>query len=133
MLVETGPEYPALSVLLVSPEYPPMPGGIGRYTFNLREKLVEMGFTVQVVCDKRGNGEFAGIAQHNMNKSEILLDLVERVNPDIVHIQYEPGLYGLKLDTINPSKTHTNIDAFYDSCKTPIVTTFHSGYLSDSG
>jgi glycosyltransferase involved in cell wall biosynthesis len=128
MLVETGPKNPTLSILLVSPEYPPMPGGVGRYTFHLREKLVEMGFTVQVVCDKRGNGEFAGIAQHNMNNSEILLDLVERVNPDVVHIQYEPGLYGLKLDTINPSKTHTNIDAFYDSCKTPIVTTFHSGY-----
>jgi glycosyltransferase involved in cell wall biosynthesis len=128
MLVEAGPENPTLSVLLVSPEYPPMAGGVGRYTLHLREKLVEMGFTVQVVCDKQGNGEFAGIAQYNPNNSDILLDLVERVNPDVVHVQYEPGLYGLKLDTINPSKTHTNIDAFYDSCKTPIVTTFHSGY-----
>jgi hypothetical protein len=54
MLVEAGPENPTLSVLLVSPEYPPMAGGVGRYTLHLREKLVEMGFTVQVVCDKPG-------------------------------------------------------------------------------
>ena len=105
-----------------------MAGGVGRYTSHLRDKLVEMGFTVQVVCDKRGNGEFAGIAQHNPKNSEILLDLVQRINPDVVHVQYEPGLYGLKLDSINPTKSHTSIDAFYNSCKTPIVTTFHSGY-----
>ena len=59
MLVETDYENPTLSVLFVSPEYPPMAGGVGRYTSNLRDKLVEMGFTVQVVCDKRGNGDFS--------------------------------------------------------------------------
>ena len=128
MLVETGYENPTLSVLFVSPEYPPLAGGVGRYTSNLRDKLVEMGFTVQVVCDKRGNGDFSGISQHNPKNSEILLELVERLNPDVVHVQYEPGLYELRLDMLNPARTRTNIDAFYESCKTPIVTTFHSGY-----
>jgi glycosyltransferase involved in cell wall biosynthesis len=128
MLVETGYENPTLSVLFVSPEYPPVAGGVGRYTSNLRDKLVEMGFTVQVVCDKRGNGDFSGISQHNPKNSEILLELVERLTPDVVHVQYEPGLYELRLDMLNPARTRTNIDAFYESCKTPIVTTFHSGY-----
>ena len=87
-----------------------------------------MGLTVQVVCDRRGGGEFSGIAQHNARNSEILLDLVDKINPDVVHVQYEPGLYGLKLDMLNPAKTSTNIDSFYKSCKVPIITTFHSAY-----
>ena len=128
MLVEISRENPPLSVLLVSPEYPPMAGGVGRYTFHLKEKLVELGYIVHVVCDKRGNGEFSGIYQQNPRNSEILLELVERINPDIVHVQYEPGLYGLRLDMLNPTKTRTNIDSFYKSCKVPIVTTFHSAY-----
>lgn len=126
MLLEPESQFP--SILLVSPEYPPMPGGIGRYTHNLKKKLIEMGFKVQVVCDKRGNGDFSGISQHNPRNSEILLELVDEVKPDIVHVQYEPGLYGLKLDRLRPAMTATNIDPFYKSCKVPIITTFHSAY-----
>ena len=121
-------ESPPLSILLVSPEFPPMSGGIGRYTYNLKKSLIELGLTVQVVCDGRGSGEFSGIAQHNARNSEILLDLVDKINPDVVHVQYEPGLYGLKLDILNPAKTSTNIDSFYKFCKVPIITTFHSAY-----
>ena len=128
MLLETSCENLPLSILLVSPEYPPMVGGVGRYTFHLKEKMVELGYRVHVVCDKRGNGEFSGITQQNPRNSEILLELVERINPDVVHIQYEPGLYGLRLDMLNPTNTRTNIDSFYKSCKVPIVTTFHSAY-----
>jgi glycosyltransferase involved in cell wall biosynthesis len=117
-----------LSILLVSPEFPPMSGGIGRYTYNLKKNLIERGLTVQVVCDGRGSGEFSGISQHNARNSEILLELVDKIKPDVVHVQYEPGLYGLKLDMLNPAKTSTNIDSFYKLCKVPIITTFHSAY-----
>ena len=65
MLVEKGHSNRPLSVLLVTPEYPPMAGGVGRYTSHLKEKLVELGFIAQVVCNNQGNGEFTGIAQHN--------------------------------------------------------------------
>jgi glycosyltransferase involved in cell wall biosynthesis len=126
MLLET--ESPPLSILLVSPEFPPMTGGIGRYTYNLKKKLIEMGFTVHVVCDTRGSGDYSGIAQYNPRNSEILLELVNKIKPDIVHVQYEPGMYGLKLDVLNPAKTTTNIDLFYKCCRVPIVTTFHSAY-----
>lgn len=117
-----------LSILLVSPEFPPMSGGIGRYTYNLKKNLIGMGLTVQVVCDRRGAGEFSGISQNNARNSQILLELVDKIKPDVVHVQYEPGLYGLKLDMLNPTKTSTNIDYFYKICKVPIITTFHSAY-----
>ena len=126
MVIES--ESRPLSILLVSPEFPPMSGGIGRYTYNLKKSMIEMGLTVQVVCDRRGDGEFSGIAQLNARNSEILLKLVDKIKPDVVHVQYEPGLYGLKLDMLNPAKTSTNIDSFYKFCKVPIITTFHSAY-----
>lgn len=119
---------PSLSHLIISPEYLPMPGGVGRYTCNLKKNLVEMGFTVSAVCDERGDVEYSGISQHNPGNSGVLLELVDNSRPDLVHIRYEPGLYGLKLDMLKPRKSSTNIDTFYDRCRVPIITTFHSAY-----
>jgi hypothetical protein len=56
------------------------------------------------------------------------LKIVEKSSPDIVHVKFEHGLYGLSLDPINPKHTHTNIDVFYDKCQVPIVTTFHTSF-----
>ena len=105
-----------------------MHGGLGRYTQNLKRNLVEWGLSVQVACDKEGEGEFKGISQHSSDNSQVLLEVAEKVKPDIVHVQYEPGLYGLRLDPLLPAKTKTNIDFFYESSRIPIVTTFHSCY-----
>lgn len=115
-------------ILMVSTEYPPMKGGVGRYTFNLTRALRKLDFEVNVVSNKEGNGEFSGLSQKNPENSNILLEIVKRTKPDLVHVQYEHGLYGLKLDPLNPTKTTTNIDLFYKYCQTPIVTTFHSAY-----
>jgi hypothetical protein len=52
---------------------------------------------------------------------------VSELQPDVVHIQFEPGLYGLVLDLKDPRKSGTYIDSFYRQCKVPIVTTFHTG------
>ena len=117
-----------LHILLVSPEYPPMPGGIGRYTYNLKKSLIRIGCKASVVCDERGRGEYCGISQHNPRTSEVLLELVEKIRPDLVHVQYEPGLYNLKLNMLNPAKISTNVDTFYKLCRVPIITTFHSAY-----
>ncbi|HYZ58363.1 MAG TPA: glycosyltransferase family 4 protein [Nitrososphaeraceae archaeon] len=113
---------------MVSTEYPPMKGGVGRYTFNLTRALRKLDFEVNVVSNKEGNGEFSGLSPKNPENSNILLEIVKRTKPDLVHVQYEHGLYGLKLDPLNPTKTTTNIDLFYKYCQTPIVTTFHSAY-----
>ena len=40
----------------------------------------------------------------------IILNSVEDVKLDVIHIQFEPGLYGLKLDPLNPSNSKTYLD-----------------------
>jgi glycosyltransferase involved in cell wall biosynthesis len=114
---------------MVSVEYPPIKGGIGRYTYNLTKNLNKLGCKVYVACNEKGHGQFGGLSPTNVHNSDVLLRIVDRLDPDVVHVQYEHGLYGLKLDPINQKKFSTNIDLFYEQCnKIPIVTTFHSTY-----
>jgi len=118
----------SLSILMVSTEYPPMNGGVGRYTANLTRELNKVGCHVQVLSNENGSGDFFGLSPKNTKNYSVLLKIVDEVKPDIVHIQFEHGLYGLKLNRLNPEKTNTNIDLFYDLCKIPIVTTFHTAF-----
>jgi glycosyltransferase involved in cell wall biosynthesis len=120
-----------MKVLMVSTEYPPMRGGVGRYTSKLVQALRKTGdgIEVDVVCNEEGDGEFKGISPTNERNSDVLIKIVEEQSrPDVVHIQFEPGLYGLILNSANPSASRTFIDQFYPKCKVPIVTTFHSAY-----
>lgn len=113
---------------MVSTEYPPMKGGVGRYCRNLVDALRKNDLEVLVVCNEYGNGEFKGISPNNPNNSEVILRLVKDVSPDLVHVQYEQGLYGIHLDPLNPRRTTTNIESFYSKCRIPVVSTFHSAY-----
>lgn len=113
---------------MVSTEYPPMHGGVGRYTFNLVRALRNKGSKVLVACNEEGDGDCFGLAPANDDNYQVLLEIVDKIHPDIVHIQYEHGLYGLVLNSFNPDKTRTNIDSFYDKCSVPIVTTFHTSF-----
>ena len=119
-----------MKVLMVSTEYPPMRGGVGRYTAKLVQALrnTAQGIEVDVVCNEDGSGEFRGISPSNERNSDVILKIVEESQPDIVHVQFEPGLYGLILDSRNPRVSRTFIDPLYHKCKVPIVTTFHSAY-----
>ena len=120
-----------MKVLMVSTEYPPMRGGVGRYTSKLVQALRKTGDGIEVdaVCNEEGDGEFTGISPSNERNSDVLIKIVEEQSrPDVVHIQFEPGLYGLILNSANPSASRTFIDQFYPKCKVPIVTTFHSAY-----
>lgn len=117
-----------LKILMISTEFPPMHGGVGRYCKKLVDSLRSEGMRVYVTCNEAGNGDYFGIAPNNKNNSEVLLKIVKEVEPDVVHVQYEHGLYGIRLDPINPGKTHTNIESFYNECTVPIITTFHSAY-----
>ena len=116
---------------MVSTEYPPMQGGVGRYCKNLVNSLRKEGLELLVVCNECGEGDFSGISPCNTNNSEVLLRLVKDVQPDIVHVQYEQGLYGMHLNALRPEATTTNIERFYDCCKVPIVSTLHSAYTFD--
>jgi glycosyltransferase involved in cell wall biosynthesis len=118
----------SIKILMISTEYPPMQGGVGRYSKKLVDSLRSEGVQVFVVCNEDGKGDFNGISPNNQDNSKVLLKIVDEIEPDVVHVQYEQGLYGIHLDPINPTKTHTNIEFFYDKCTVPIVTTFHSAY-----
>ena len=109
-----------MKILMISTEYPPMQGGVGRYCQKLVHSLTEEGMDVFVVCDKFGNGQYNGIFPKNKENSQVLLKIANEIEPDLVHVQYEHGLYGLHLDPINPRNTHTTIEYFYRKCKIPI-------------
>lgn len=113
---------------MISTEYPPMQGGVGRYCKKLVNSLESEGMQVFVVCNADGKGNYNGISPNNQDNSKVLLKIANDVKPDVVHVQYEQGLYGIHLDPINPGKTLTNIESFYNDCPFPIVTTFHSAY-----
>lgn len=115
-----------IEILMICTEYPPMQGGVGRYTHNLVRSLRSNGLNVKVVSSSEGSGDYKGISPYNTNNSELLLKLVKDVQPDIVHLQHEFGLYGFFMNPVLPSKTSTGLDKFYGECKTPIVTTFHT-------
>jgi glycosyltransferase involved in cell wall biosynthesis len=115
-----------IKILMVCTEYPPMQGGVGRYTHNLVKSLRSNSIDVIVVSGSDGSGDCKGISPNNKDNSELLLKLVREIEPDIVHVQHEFGLYGFFLNSLNPSKTSTGLDKFYDKCKAPIVTTFHT-------
>ena len=94
-------------ILMVSTEYPPMQGGVGRYTFNLTRELRKIGYEVYVICNQKGDGQFSGLSPNNPNNSEVLLKTIDDVKPDIIHVQFEHGLYGMILDPINPKRIGT--------------------------
>jgi len=117
-----------MKILMVSTEYPPMKGGVAHYSQKLVGSLRNEGLEVSVVCNEHGNGDFMGISPYNRHNSDVVIKAVKECKPDVVHVQYEQGLYGLHLDPINPKRTGTTIESFYHDCKLPIVTTFHSAY-----
>jgi glycosyltransferase involved in cell wall biosynthesis len=86
-------------ILMVCTEYPPMQGGVGRYTNNLVNSLRSNNIDLTVVSSSDGSGDYKGISPHNKNNSEILLKLVKEIKPDIIHVQDEFGLYGFFLNS----------------------------------
>ncbi len=115
-------------VLMVSTEYPPMQGGIGRYTHNLVKSLRGSGIETLVASNSDGKSDYTGLSPTSKNNSETLLKITEELKPDIVHIQHEHGLYNFKIDPLLPSRTKTGLDKFYAVSKIPIVSTFHTSY-----
>jgi glycosyltransferase involved in cell wall biosynthesis len=141
-----------MKVLVVSGEYPPMKGGVGRYTFNLVHAIakkpdVEVSVAIGadaappiasdpsqatnnvVVTTYRGI-----IRKGDKRNSERLLQIVSEIKPDLVNIQYERGLY--EVDT---TIRHTfwrlvhgsTLDRFYKMCPVPTVSTLHTVFPHD--
>ncbi len=111
-----------MKVLVVSGEYPPMKGGVGRYTYNLVHALAKKSniyvsvaisaaatyassdAPAHATIDAAGSSSSSlknnkvtlhpGIVRKgDKQNSDHLLQLVSEIKPDIVNIQYERGLY----------------------------------------
>ncbi len=113
---------------MVSTEYPPITGGVGRYTENLTKSLKKLGMEVYVACNEAGKGDFSGLSPQNDKNSQVLLKIVDSIKPDLVHIQYEPGMYGSSNNPKNSRGSETYIDLFYSKCPVPLITTYHTAF-----
>ena len=110
-----------MKVLVVSGEYPPMKGGVGRYTFNLVHALakkpdVEVSVaiganaspltsdpnqdtnsvttTAAAATTTTTTTTYRGIIRKgDKRNSDRILQIVSEIKPDVVNIQYERGLY----------------------------------------
>ncbi|MGD8623488.1 MAG: glycosyltransferase family 4 protein [Anaerolineae bacterium] len=89
-----------MRVLFVSGEFPPMQGGVGDYTCELGLALAGLGCQVHVATSVRA-GPVEGLAVHpllekwNWNSWRLLLDLIGRHRPDVVHVQYQAAAYAM--------------------------------------
>jgi glycosyltransferase involved in cell wall biosynthesis len=132
-----------MKILVVSGEYPPMKGGVGRYTKNLVQAIakksdvqvsVALGADAAVTSDPNQDSNNVNIYRGVIRKgdkrnSDRLLQIVSEIKPDIVNIQYERGLY--EVDT---TIKHTfwrlvngsTLDRFYKICPVPTVSTLHT-------
>jgi glycosyltransferase involved in cell wall biosynthesis len=139
-----------MKVLVVSGEYPPMKGGVGRYTKNLVHALakkpdvevsVAVGADAAALTSDPGQGTdnviatYRGIVRKgDKRNSDRILQIVSEIKPDVVNIQYERGLY--EVDT---TIRHTfwrlvhgsTLDRFYKMCPVPTVSTLHTVFPHD--
>jgi glycosyltransferase involved in cell wall biosynthesis len=148
-----------MKILVVSGEYPPMNGGVGRYTKNLvhaiaKKPNVEVsvaiggggggsggsgGATVPVTSDSSPDSKnvtvYHGVVRKgDKRNSERILQIVSETKPDVVNIQYERGLY--EIDT---TIRHTfwrlmhgsTLDRFYKMSPVPTVSTLHTVFPQD--
>ncbi|MGI8855764.1 MAG: glycosyltransferase [Thermomicrobiales bacterium] len=91
-----------MRVLLISAEYPPTPGGVGDYTALLAAHLAEAGATVSVLTSGSGttvrDGDvtvFPIVPRWDWTIARIVRSAVENVRPDVLHLQYQTGMYGM--------------------------------------
>src|SRR5215216_3852407 len=142
-----------MKVLIVSGEYPPMKGGVGRYTFNLvhaLHKKPDVEVSLAIGADDAAtltsdpsqdtNNDVAittyrgTIRKGDKRNSDRILQIVSEIKPDVVNIQYERGLY--EVDT---TIRHTfwrlvhgsTLDRFYRTCPVPTVSTLHTVFPQD--
>jgi glycosyltransferase involved in cell wall biosynthesis len=137
-----------MKILVVSGEYPPMKGGVGRYTKNLVHALakksdvevsVAIGAGAAVTSDPSEDSNnvtlYRGVIRKGdkMN-SDRILQIVSQIKPDVVNIQYERGLY--EVDT---TIRHTfwrlvhgsTLDRFFKMCPVPTASTLHTVFPQD--
>lgn len=135
-----------MRILIVTGEYPPMKGGVGRYTFNLVNALkkktnIEIFIAMSSYKDMSPtssnnsqhylqNGIYYNIVKKgDKRNSDRLLNLTDKLKPDIVNIQYERGLYEIDTSLRHMARRllyGSTLDNFYKLCSVPTVSTLHT-------
>src|SRR5215213_5603678 len=143
-----------MKILVVSGEYPPMKGGVGRYTKNLvhamaKKSDVEVSVAISggaaAAADAAVNSDpsqdsnnvtlyHGAVRKGDKRNSDRLLQIISEIKPDVVNIQYERGLY--EVDT---TIRHTfwrlvhgsTLDRFYRMCPVPTVSTLNTVFPQD--
>jgi glycosyltransferase involved in cell wall biosynthesis len=119
--------------------WPPRPCGIATYSLSLVWSLRDLGHRVSVVCHTDGGSPGEGDVYPVLRMSEPdafeqLYGTVERLDPDVVHVQHEFGLYTQPKP--DGSLDYSGLYAFglavplfrWRALGRPVVVTFHSDY-----
>lgn len=130
-------EGPLLRICFIT-TYPPRFDGIAIYSDELIKAIKQRGHTAYVICnpdvDVGGHADqenvFPGMEPGKIGWSKDIFNIIVKLNPDVVHIQHEYGLYDIdgKLSTdLLDLLVQLNLQ------RIPTVITYHSVYrtLSD--
>ncbi|MGQ9550153.1 MAG: glycosyltransferase family 4 protein [Roseiflexus sp.] len=92
-----------MHIVLLSAEYPPAPGGVGDYTRNLGMTLLQRGLEVTVLTGAGVDSEEhqqvrvvrLPLREWNWRCWRVVRRALVDLKPDILHIQYQTGAYGM--------------------------------------
>ncbi len=97
-----------MRVALISAEYPPQPGGVGDYTWCLAQAVTRRGHTVVIITIRDGQLQLLlagshdpqwldhrGLSGWDWRCWEATIAALDSVRPDLLHIQYQTGAYGM--------------------------------------
>jgi glycosyltransferase involved in cell wall biosynthesis len=89
-----------MEVLFITGEFPPMQGGVGDYTREIGLALCELGCEVHVATSSQARpapnlSVHPVVERWNWGCWSALLDLIDRQQPDVVHVQYQAAAYAM--------------------------------------
>jgi glycosyltransferase involved in cell wall biosynthesis len=111
--------------------WPPRPCGIATYSEELIKALRKASNSIHVICHPDGGKPGEKNVHPVMNTDipgwdEAVYDTIQKINPDIVHIQHEYGLYQTSAD--HASGLFRLLFRLQVQGKYPAVITYHSVY-----
>ncbi|PMP73173.1 MAG: glycosyl transferase family 1, partial [Roseiflexus castenholzii] len=92
-----------MNIVLLSAEYPPLPGGVGDYTRNLGMALLQRGHAVTVltgIADGADDRQPVRVVRLPLRQWDwrcwrVVRRALNDLKPDVLHLQYQTGAYGM--------------------------------------
>ena len=121
-----------LQICFISP-YPPRFDGIAIYSNELIEALKKRGHTVYIICNPDltvggHDGQENVFPVMDIQKTDWfqdVLNVIEKLNPDVVHVQHEYGLYEIEGEL---STDLLDLLVRLHLRNVPVIMTYHSVY-----